>query len=433
METVKRSSTKKQILLILLCSLVYCVAYVGRKSFNVNIVNVIHEFGVDEDAAGLPASFFFFAYGIGQIVNAFLCKFYPKRFIIAGALLASSVINCVMYFLPATLDAFAAIKFLWLANGVFQSVLWSTLILTLSENIEKRLLKYGILAMSISFPLGTILVYGGGAIFSLPAIDFYRGTYLYAIVVMVIMAILWFVSYNILTAEKPLLEQPEEPVEEEKKKSTVGGIPAILIGLVVVCAFFAIADNLIKDGTEYWAPRIFETTFGLKISESLAFTLVLPICGFFGSAFALFVNKFIKDFRSLTGVFYFFTSICLGALYFILKFGGNSTLMLVLSVALLGIIALLGHGINDILLSIMPLTLREKVNAGLLTGILNGFCYVGSTISTYVLAVIGKNFGWNAAILTLLWVSVGVTALAAVTTLIHLIKSKKQANQEPVK
>ena len=425
METVKRSSTKKQILLILLCSLVYCVAYVGRKSFNVNIVNVIKDYGVGEDAVGLPASFFFFAYGIGQIVNAFLCKYYPKRFIIAGALLASSGINCVMYFLPATFEAFEAIKFLWLANGVFQSVLWSTLILTLSENIEKRLLKYGILAMSISFPLGTILVYGGAAVFSLPAINFYRGTYLYAIAVMVVMAIFWFTSYNYLTADKPLLE-PEEPVEEEKKKSTVGGIPAVLIGLVVVCSFFAIADNLIKDGTEYWAPRIFETTFGLRISESLAFTLVLPICGFFGSAFALFVNKFIKDFRSLTGCFYFITSLCLGAFFLILKSGDSSTLMLIISVALLGIIALLGHGINDILLSIMPLTLREKVNAGLLTGILNGFCYVGSTLSTYVLAIIGKNYGWNAAILTLFWVSIGVTVLAGVTTLIHFFKSKSK-------
>ena len=104
--------------------------------------------------------------------------------------------------------------------------------------------------------------------------------------------------------------------------------------------------------------------------------------------------------------------------------------MLIIVLILMGLTSSLTHGINNILLSIMPLTLRSKVNAGLLTGVLNGFCYLGSTISTYGLGKIADHFDWKIVILVLLWVSVGVTVLAGATTLIHFFKDKKNPEQE---
>ncbi len=429
MEELKRSNTKKQIILIILCCLAYGFAYVGRYSYNANISNIINEFGVSQASTGLIGTFFFFSYGVGQILNAFLCKYYPKRFIVAGSLLLSSVINCVMFFLPATPGAFEAIKFLWLGNGICQSVLWPTLILTLSETIEKRLMKYGILAMSVSVAIGTFLAYGGSAVFSM---GYYRRIYLFAIALMMTLAIIWFCSYNTLTAQKPVIGETAAPAEEEKKKSGVSGIPAILAGLVAVCAVFAVADNLIKDGFNTWAPRILEKTFDLNISKSIALTLVLPVFGFFGSASALWANKLIKGFRPLTGTFYLLTSLCLGGIALIFYHGGTGTPMLVIVLILMGLTSSLTHGINNILLSIMPLTLRDKVNAGLLTGVLNGFCYLGSTISTYGIGKIADHFDWKTVIVVLLWVSVGVTVLAGITTLIHSLKSKKNPDAESV-
>ena len=46
MEELKRSNTKKQIILIILCCLAYGFAYVGRYSYNANISNIINELGV---------------------------------------------------------------------------------------------------------------------------------------------------------------------------------------------------------------------------------------------------------------------------------------------------------------------------------------------------------------------------------------------------
>jgi sugar phosphate permease len=52
--------------------------------------------------------------------------------------------------------------------------------------------------------------------------------------------------------------------------------------------------------------------------------------------------------------------------------------------------------------------------------VLNGFCYVGSTLSTYGLAVIADKSGWMAVFWTLFWCCVAVL----VATMIYFIVRK---------
>ena len=53
-------------------------------------------------------------------------------------------------------------------------------------------------------------------------------------------------------------------------------------------------------------------------------------------------------------------------------------------------------GVNNIITSMAPLYWKDKVNSGLLAGVLNGFCYLGSTLSSYGLGLISEKGGWNA-------------------------------------
>ena len=43
----------------------------------------------------------------------------------------------------------------------------------------------------------------------------------------------------------------------------------------------------------------------------------------------------------------------------------------------------------------VPLHLKDKINSGRLAGILNGFCYLGSTLSSYTLGAVADGFGWT--------------------------------------
>jgi hypothetical protein len=46
-------------------------------------------------------------------------------------------------------------------------------------------------------------------------------------------------------------------------------------------------------------------------------------------------------------------------------------------------IAMIMSGINALVTSIFPLQAKSKMNAGLIAGLIDGFCYVGSAISLF--------------------------------------------------
>ena len=120
--------------IIFICWLAYAMAYVGRLNFSASIVAIISDLGVTKAQAGLVSSCFFFAYGAGQLVNGVLSKHYNSKLMIALSLGISSMLNLAMVFC----SDIAIMKYIWLANGMVQSVLWSTLIKTISELVWRK-------------------------------------------------------------------------------------------------------------------------------------------------------------------------------------------------------------------------------------------------------------------------------------------------------
>ena len=113
-------NNKKSNFLIFLCWAAYTVAYVGRLNYNASMVEILSQTGTTKEAAGTVSSFFFFAYGAGQLINGLLCKKYNTRYSVTVALTASCIINLSMTFC----HGIDSMKYLWLLNGIFQSILW---------------------------------------------------------------------------------------------------------------------------------------------------------------------------------------------------------------------------------------------------------------------------------------------------------------------
>ena len=68
--------------LILLGWLLYTTSYLGKLNYSANITQIIDFYGVTKAEAGVAPTFFFFAYGIGQVVNGLLCKKYDIKKVI---------------------------------------------------------------------------------------------------------------------------------------------------------------------------------------------------------------------------------------------------------------------------------------------------------------------------------------------------------------
>ena len=392
------TAKRKQQILIAVCCMVYGFAYAGRYGYNANIAPIMEFYGITRAEAGLVSTCFFFAYGAMQLVHGILCRFYPKKIVIPAALFLSAALNLTVFFQPP----FAAIKYLWLVNGICQSVLWPSLVLTLGETLEPGMMKQAVFVISLATMFGTLISYGGSALFNLFA--FFRGSFLLGAVLTVLIGLIWLFSYDRLTAERYVASAGEITTAEKSRKALGGG----LVGFLSVCVLFAAVCNFVKDGLSTWTPVILKEQFGLGDSASMILTLILPVFGLFGSMLALAVNRKIRDYRLMAGVFYVGLSFCLGGL--LLSFRGAGV---VLTLALLGVISCLAYAVNNVVTSMMPLEMRDRVNSGFLAGLMNSATYIGSTASAYGLGRIADGAGWNAVILVMLGASV-LSALAGI-------------------
>ena len=409
MEEVKiRKNPKKQGLIIFLCWMAYTVAYFGRYSYNSCITKIEEFYGVTHAESGMVVTFFFFAYGVGQAVHGLLCKFYKKRQIIFGVLVASSLINLAVFFGAP----FYIIKYLWLINGATQSVLWSSLIMIISRSLDEKHKKKAVLAMSTTVPAGTALVYGVGAIFV--SVDAYVYIFLFSAIIMTACAVVWFVFYK----NEYATEETEEKNTIEKTKKS--GLTKSLIVFLTINAVFAVFVNFLKDGIQTWSPSILKEVFSISDEVSIALTVILPCLGVFGAVTALWLHEKIKNFGLETCIMFSAVTLLIFVITMLMK-----TDLWVLFVIVFGVIMLIMNGINNLITSMVPLSLENNADTGAIAGILNCCCYAGSTISSYALGVVADTYGWHGVFDLFFICSVAVTVTATLFAAISAIAKKK--------
>lgn len=405
---MKSLNNKKSSLLIFLCWAAYTSAYVARLNYNASMIEILSQLGTTKEAAGTVSSFFFFAYGVGQLVNGILSKRYNTKYSVAVSLAFSSVINLSMTFCDST----DTMKYLWFLNGVFQSVLWSSLIKTLSDRLSDSKLPRAVMVMSTTVASGTFAAYGLAALFSALHMSWTCIFYVAAAVVAAV-AILWFIGMSSL--EK---EEKSTGSQEITKKSTLTFTPAFIISISVILVS-AITNGFIKDGITTWVPSILKEEFGVPSSLSIIITLLLPVLSVFGTSIVNILHKKEKDENALNGIFYFATIILTVLIIITL-----SLKSVPLTLALFGGIACLMSGVNNVITSIVPLYSRDKIDSGLMAGLLNTFCYIGSTLSTSLLGKIADTRGWNDVFICILI----FTVISFVLCLAYVIFKKKKVS-----
>lgn len=71
---------------------------------------------------------------------------------------------------------------------------------------------------------------------------------------------------------------------------------------------------------------------------------------------------------------------------------------------------------------------RKSLNAGFAAGLLNTFCYIGSTTTTYTLGAVSQSRGWNAVFIIMLAVCIA----AAVICSAGLIAERKEKKNDKI-
>lgn len=425
-ERVKKQMTASGWLLAL-CWLVYTCSLIGKVNYSATITQVEAFFSVSHADAGMVTTFYFFAYGAGQIFNGVFCKKYNLKYVIAGSLFISGMLNLIVGITPN----FAIIKWLWLVNGMLLSVLWPCTIRLLSETTSKRRMVRASVIMGTTTATGTLIIYGLSSLFT--ELGIFRFAFYTAAVVLPLVALVWFLAFNKLV--KVAKEQSErEDIEDgvvalqaqsvSNPKVKVKMTKSMLVLVVILC-FFSSATYFIKDGLTTWIPSILKEEYGLPASLSILLTLCLPILGIFGNLFANTLYKMFGDFIIVIGLLFLGATLLIGGVIAAL-----SLYIVVITLIAFSLTYFLSCAANSTATSVFPLQMKGKINSGLIAGVVTGCGYVGSTISSYGLGAVADKWGWSTVFWLLFTVSAVVVAISVVYKLVQALgKKRNQADK----
>ncbi len=399
-------SHKNSIYLIILCWLTYTVSYLGKVNYAANITQIEKFYGVTHAQSGLVSTLLFFSYGAFQIINGVFCKKYNSRFVIFLGLFGSGVINLIIGFTTN----FTLLTILWLLNGVMLAFLWSSLIKVLTETLSKDYMAKASVAMGTTVAIGTFTIYALSALFT--SLNVFKFSFITAGIVMPTVATIWYILLPKITSKIEKSEENQQLLQQvnsnplEKKR----------IYLTVFTFFImAIAINLIKDGLITWVPSILKETYNLDDSISIILTLALPVFAVFGNVLGVTLHKKIPDFVMQVSLMFLLSGGLIG-----IVIAGLSVNQFIITLVCFAFVCLLISSCNSMVTGIFPLFMKGKVNSGLIAGLINGCCYLGSTISSYGLGSVADAHGWTAVF----WLLLGVCALMLVVYAVYFIIKK---------
>ena len=402
---------RRQAILVLLAFLIYSLLLASRYAFSASILSFESFYGVSHADAGRPLTLFHIAYGVAQFFHTFFCKRYSRRYVLAGILLLTGALQLVQFFCPP----FQSLAYLWFVCGLVQSAFWPTFIYMLSLALDERYMKKAVLAFGFSALFGKVLEYGGRALLGNANFQF---LFFGNAVLLAALGFAWLFACNKLTRGE------REPQEQTSTAAPVGkkALPIAMIVFLTISSILVIPANFIREGVSTWMPSILTEQFGQGDRLSLILTMALSVTALLGTYLAVGCNKFIKDYRSLLLLFFGCMALFIGGA--ILAMRGGYTILLVISS---GCAICLGSAINTVLITMLPLAMREKVNSGFLAGLINSAACLGVAASTYGMGWIAdKTGGWSQVFLVLFI----LTAVSVVLSIVNLFFGRVQSKTD---
>lgn len=380
-----------------LLMLVYFASYVMRINFAVMIVKVCSDMQLEKSALAIVLTGLTVAYGAGQVLSGFVGdKIKPRTMIILGLALATAC-NVGMFFA----ESVALMTVIWTINGIGHSMLWPPIVRLLASTLDDEGYSYAVVRVSWGSSIATILLYSLCPV--LLRFMSWREIIASCAAVGVITLVLWVVLSN------RLFDNGYKAVAE--KKNTVDqksvSIPAYVIVPMILIMLGIILQGMLRDGVTNWVPSLLSESFGIS-EEDAIFAAVIPAV-FSMISFYVFDLLHRKVFRNevfCAAVIFGGSLVFAIAMYFVNGFMSSA----ILSVFIVAMIIACMHGVNLMLISVVPKRFAKSGKVATFSGLVNACTYIGAAVATPVFARIAELSGWGATIFA--WAVISLLGLA---------------------
>lgn len=358
--------------MIFLFMITYMVSYITRINYGAIISEMENATKLSKSLLSMAITGSFVTYGTGQIISG-LCgdKFSPKKLVSYGLILSV----CMNLLIPFCSSPYLML-IVWCVNGFAQAFMWPPIVRLMTALFSQEDYKTASVKVSWGSSFGTIIVYLiAPLIISLASWKF---VFFFSALFGVVMIFLW---------NKYCMDITEQETVKAKQKGSLKGFFSPLIFGVMVAI---ILQGMLRDGVTTWMPSYIKETYNLGSAAAILTGVILPLFSIlcFNISSSLYRKKF-KNPLLCAGVIFTFGAIASLLLY--ISTGRNTALSVLFTALLAGSM----HGVNLILICMIPPFFEKTGNVSTVSGLLNACTYIGSAISTYGIAVLTEKFNWS--------------------------------------
>ncbi len=371
---------------IFLFAVIYFTSYITRINYGAVISEMESDTGLSKALLSMALTGSFITYGIGQIISG-ICgdKFSPKRLITVG-LMVTVAMNILIPFCP---NAYVMLA-VWSVNGFAQAFMWPPLVKIMTTLFNDETYKASTVKVSWGSSLGTIAVYLVSPL--IIALSSWKAVFFVSALCGIIMIFVWN-RFCIDIEVKPLAKA--EKAENSNHKHIL--FNPLMIGVMVAI----VLQGMLRDGVTTWMPSYISETYNLSNIIAILTGVILPVFSIITFHITSKLHRTVlTNPISCAGVI--FLAGAISALGLVFTTGSNAILSVVFSALLTGSM----HGVNLILICMVPAYFKKYGNVSTVSGILNSCTYVGSAISTYGIAIISEKFDWSTTLF--IWLLIAV-------------------------
>ncbi len=380
-------------LLALLFSVTYMISYITRINYSAIISEMESATHFSRSLLSMALTGSFITYGVGQIVSG-ICGdwFSPKKLVTCGL-----TVTVLMNLLIPLCKNPGQMLAVWCINGFAQSFLWPPLVRLMTALLSEKDYQQTVTKVSWGSSFGTIAVY----LLSPLLIAFWgwQSVFFVSAFCGIVMIFLW----NRYCRDVEPVRKKEKFHAEKRHNNSLWN--ALMLGIMAAI----VLQGMLRDGVTTWMPSYISETYRMSNITSILTGVVLPLFGIlcFQLATKLHMKKLTNPLLC-AGVF--FAAGTFSALALFCSTGHSAALSVLFSAMLTGCM----HGVNLILICMIPPFFRSQDNVSTVAGILNSCTYIGSAVSTYGIAVLSERFGWRCTLLLWLFIAVLGTALCLI-------------------
>lgn len=384
-----------------LCFLVYFASYVTRINFGAIVAEIVSTEGLLKTSVSFVITAGFISYGLGQLISGIIGDIIDPKKMIFWGLISTSVFNFSIPFFKSVIP----MAVIWTLNGFAQSAMWPPLVRVMSTYFSKDEFRKNCITVSVASSAGTISVY----LFAPVIIHFFNWKMVLVAsgVVSLVIAFIWINGMKrIVHFSKNIVQEEKETARTERPAAYISYYNLIISSGLIFIIIGVISQGIVKDSVSTWMPSYISETFNVEASLSILSAVVLPVFSALSVKIAGDLHK--KVFKNeLTCASVIFLA-ALSALVVMVFFGTRSVW---LSIALASIVTGCMHGVNLMLISLIPLQFNRFGNVSSVSGMLNFFAYIGSALSMYGIARLTELYGWQLTVFA--WTLITVIGLVA--------------------